>query len=327
MFGLRDYAAAANLTDRSIQIGTAVADATTNYNFDFSFTTTDVVGSIVFEYCSNTPLFDIPCSAPDGLDASGASLSSQSGETGFSMHANTSANRIVISRVPAATAAGAAEYNFSGVVNPDTANDTTYVRISTHAGNDGTGANVDEGSVAFSLSANLAVNAFVPPYLALCVGVTVAAKCGSSSGSGVNLGNLSPNGTKTATTQFAAATNDESGYTLSVLGTTMTSGNNAIKALSSPTISIPGNSQFGINLRNNSSPNVGKNKSGAGTASATSGYSQVNRFKFQNGGVIAKATTSTNYNRFTVSYLANVPDGQAAGFYSTTLTYLAFATF
>lgn len=320
-------ARADNLPNRSVQISTAVAEATSDHQFAFDITTTDVVGSMVFDYCSNSPLFDQPCTAPAGLDAAGASLSSQSGETGFSVHANTDANTLVISRVPAATAAGSVEYDFSDVVNPDMPNQTTYVRISTYASNDGSGVAVDTGSAAFSLTANLAVSAFVPPYITLCVGVTVGSQCQSSTGSRVNLGTLSPSSANTATTQFAVATNDESGYTLSVLGTTMTSGNNGISALGSPAVSVPGVEQFGLNLRDNSSPNVGKNKSGSGNAFAASGYSQANRFKFKSGNVIARSNLPTNFNRFTVSYLVNVTRNQAPGVYSTTLTYVGFASF
>jgi hypothetical protein len=155
----------------------------------------------------------------------------------------------------------------------------------------------------------------------------VAINCSTTSGQGIDLGILKATQASSGTTQAAAATNDATGYTLSIEGTTMTSGNNTIAALTRPTISSPATSQFGINLRANTLPSVGRNSEGTGSAAPTIDYNQSNLFMFESGDVIASASTSTAYNRFTVSYLVNIPFGQAPGIYSTTLAYTALASF
>src|SRR5205814_1908628 len=127
--------------------------------------------------------------------------------------------------------------------------------------------------------------------------------------------------------QFAVGTNSVSGYITYVLGTTMTSGNNTIKALSSPTPSFPGNSQFGINLRANTIPTVGEDPFAAGNGAVTSNYNTPNLFMYSSGDALVTSLTPSDFNRMTVSYLANVKPSQPAGIYSSTFTYLAVANF
>lgn len=319
-------AQAANLTNRSILLGSVTASANTDHKFQFNITTAGPLGSMAFEYC-DSPLFDVPCVAPSGLNAAGATILSQTGQTGFSIHPNTVSNRIVITRPAALASAGTVSYDFGNIVNPDTPNSTTYVRISTYSNIDATGVYVDYGAAAFSINPSLGVNVFVPPYLTFCAGVTVSLKCQSASGVTIDLGDFSASRTSFATTQFAGATNDDTGYSVSVLGTTMTSGNNTIARIASKSPSRPGTEQFGINLRNNSSPDVGHEREGAGTLAATSSYSSPNQFKFDSGEAISSSSTATEFNRMTVSYIINIKPAQPLGVYSTTLTYTAVASF
>ncbi len=320
-------ALADKLTNRSITVPTALANSVTSHQFRFDFASANNVGSLAFEYCDNSPLPQEPCSLPAGLDVSNVTLGSQFGQTGFSMNSNTTSNRIVISRPSLSVVPGAAGYTFNNAVNPSTPNKTVFVRISTYASSDATGSSIDEGSVAFTLAPSLAVNAFVPPFLALCTGVTVAVDCSTTNGTGVNMGTLSATQASSGSTQMAAATNDNGGYTLFVNGTTMTSGNNVINPLSAPTVSSPATSQFGVNLRSNTVPNVGHEPEGSGIASPSADYNQSNLYKFNNGDALAASRNSTDYNRFTVSYMVNIPFGQAPGVYSTTLTYTAVTSF
>lgn len=324
---LSTNARAATLLNRSIAVATALTNSTTTHQFKFDYGSLDSVGSVVFEYCDSSPLFEEPCIAPDGLDASNATLLSQSGQTGFSMSPGTTANSIIITRPTLSVVSNSASYTFGNVVNASTPNKTIFVRISTHASDDGSGNRVDSGAVAFTLSPALGINAFVPPFLTLCSGVTVTNDCSSSNGLGIDLGTLNPSQANTGTTQLAAATNDAGGYILSMQGTTATSGNNIIPALASPTIASPGTGQFGINLRANTKPISGRDPEGVGTASPTNDYNNINLFTFRNGDTIATSDISTDFNRFTVSYLLNIPFGQAPGVYSTTITYIAVAAF
>jgi hypothetical protein len=325
VFSFSFTAKADPLLSRSVRIGDSRTSVTTSHNYTFTISSAGTIGSIEFEYCDNTPFVGTSCGPPSGLNVAGATIASQTGATGFSVHGSTSSNRLVISRAPSANLAfQLATYNFNNIVNPDS-NSSTYVRISTFASNDATGARTDEGAVVFSTVSNLQVEGYVPPYLTFCTGITVALDCSSANGDFIQLGELSKTSPNTATSQFSGATNDPGGFSTSVSGTTMTSGSNIIPALSGNT-SSPGNSQFGINLRANTNPGVGQNPTGSGTSVARPGYNAPNSFRFANE-VITNSPISTNFRRFTVSYLVNASSNQPAGVYSATLTYVAVAAF
>lgn len=318
---------AARLENRSIKIGTSKADATTNHIISFNVPTAGNIGSIAFEYCSNSPIFELSCTPPNGLDVSLASIDSQSGITGFSVHGLTTANRLLITRTPAANPASqAAVYDFGNIVNPSDEDTATYVKISTFASDDGTGSVTDRGAVVFVIVPEFTVEAFVPPFLTFCAAITVSSNCTTTAGNFINLGELSKTSANFSTSQFAGATNDPGGYSTYLAGTTLSSGINTIPALTFPGTSSPGTSQFGLNLVANSNPNVGQNRTGGGTATPNTGYGSPNQFKFENG-IIAATPNSTNFNIFTVSYLVNVSNSQKPGIYTTTVTYIATAAF
>lgn len=318
---------AASLSNRSIRVDSPKPSVVTNHTISFTVPTGGPIGSIGFEYCSNSPLFDVPCVPPAGLDVSLAFINSQSGVTGFSVHGLTTQNSLLISRTPAAVGGFQdATFAFGNVTNPSYVNAPTYVRISTFASDNGSGPSTDEGAVVFALSRDLTVEAFVPPYLTFCAAITVSADCGSATGNFINLGELSAASARSSTSQFAGATNDPGGYSTFLAGSTMTSGINIIPPITSPDTSRPGAGQFGLNLVTNSNPQVGKNRTGAGTAVPMSDYGNPNRFKFGNE-IIAASTNSTNFNVFTVSYLVNISSSQKPGIYTTTMTYIATAAF
>jgi hypothetical protein len=319
---------ALHIQDHSVSVSTALVNATASHNFQLTYPSTSTVGSIVLLYCDGGALLPMPCNAPAGMDASGAALVSQSGNTGFSIDAvNSTANKIVLTRVPAAGVTVLSTYDFNNIVNPSTANATTYVRIATYPTIDGTGPNNDDGAVAFATVNPFQIGAFVPPFIKLCVGITVAVDCSSMSGDSINLGILNPNATKYATSQFAAGTNSFTGYNIFTLGTTMTSGNNVIPAINPAGTSRTGTSQFGLNLRANTTPAVGADVQGAGTGAPTAAYNSSNVFKFQNGDNVASSPLTTDFNRMTASYIVNISSGQNPGIYATTITYLAVGQF
>jgi hypothetical protein len=324
---IRIQASANTLPNRSVTVSSGLPSAATTQTFRFDVPTTSAIGSLVFQYCSNSPLFELPCTPPPGLDTTNANLTSQTGNTGFSIdNADTTASKLVLTRTAAPGLLATSSYVLNNVINPSAVG-TTYVRISTHAATDGSGPEEDTGGVAFAIQNAFNIGAFVPPFLQLCVGLTVAPDCSTTSGDSIDLGTLSSARPNYAQSQFAVATNDLSGYTVYALGTTMTSGNNTVAALNSPTASFPGTPQFGINLRSNLIPPVGQNPVGVGTGTPTANYNQPNRFTFIPGDAIASSNLTTNYNRMTVSYLVNVPSKQPAGVYATTITYTAVVSF
>lgn len=318
---------AAPLTNRSVTIGSSIPSAVTTHKFAFTLVSVSPVGSMEFEYCTNTPFVGEVCDAPPGFTVSNAVIQSQTGETGFSIDPiNTTPNRIVLTRPPLATSAIPVEYTFGDIVNPSAPNSTVYVRIATYASTDGTGPRTDTGAVAFATVSPISVAGFVPPYITFCVGVTVALNCSSATGVLLNFGELRTNQPRVVSSQFSVATNDPAGYATFVAGPTMTSGNNTIAALESPTPSRTGTSQFGINLRANSNPSVGAEPTGVGSGAIAAGYNIPNQFFFKNQ-VVAASTISTDFNAYTVSYIVNISTQQRPGVYSTTLTYIATAAF
>jgi hypothetical protein len=319
---------ALHIQDHSVSVSTALVNATASHNFQLTYPSTSTVGSIVLLYCDGGALLPMPCNAPAGLNASGANLVSQSGNTGFSIDTlNSTSNKIVLTRTPSAGSTVLSRYNFNNIINPSTANATTYVRIATYPTVDGTGPDNDDGAVAFAAVNPFQVGAFVPPFIKLCVGITVAVDCSSMSGNSINLGILSTNATRYATSQFAVGTNSFSGYNIFTLGTTMTSGNNVIPAVNPTNVSKIGTSQFGLNLRANTVPAVGADVVGSGTGAPQPGYNTSNAFKFQNGDNIARSPLTSDFNRMTASYIVNINSSQNPGIYATTITYLAVGQF
>jgi hypothetical protein len=319
-------ASADRLLDRTVRIGDATPGATTTHDFKFSYVTTGVpVGSMMFEYCTS-PLPEITCDAPQGMNATNAVLEEQIGEGGYFILTGQT-NRIILTRAPALPpTVSPSEYKFSGIKNP-TDIGTFYVRITTYQSTDGTGAYTDFGSVANTTTQGVNVNGEVPPYLKFCVGITITGDCTSADGNLVDLGTLSPSRSSSGTSQMQAATNAEMGLAIVVYGTTMTSGNNVITSLDNPTPSAPGNSQFGINLRDNTNPNIGQDPSGGGTANPTLRYNTPDRYAFLSGDTVATSPSVTDTRKFTVSYLANITPSQPPGVYTATLTYICTATF
>ena len=320
---------AADLVDRTISLGSSFASEVTTHSYDFTTATASVVGSIQFEYCSNSPLFMEPCVAPAGLDVTASSISAQSGITGFSVSGVSTPNSLVITRTPIAETPISASYVFDSITNPSAANSVVYTRITVFDNIDGTGAVVDTGAVAFVTEEPFDITAFVPPYMTFCVGVTVALDCSSTSGFLADFGEFSESTATTATSQFAVSTNDPTGYNTFITGQTMTSGANIIQSLSTQSFSNPGTPQFGLNLRANTNPSVGANPEAGPVAngSPAANYNIPNQFRFVDGDLIAGSNNSTGFNKYTASYIVNVPPDQQPGVYAATLTYTSIASF
>lgn len=317
---------AAALTERSVQLENVTPGATTQHTFTFSFASTAGVGSMQFEYCT-TPLLDITCVAPTGMDASAATLTTQIGETNFFV-LTSQTNRLILTRAPAIPPTqNPSTYVFSNVKNPTGTPDSFFVRITTYGSMDASDAPIDFGAVANATADSIFLNTEVPPILKFCVGLTLASDCTTEDESVVDLGDLSSARASSGSSQMMAATNAPFGLAVAAYGTTMTSGNNTIPALASPTVSAPGNAQFGLNLRKNTDPAVGQEPAGAGVAVPATAYNTPNRYMFNSGDVVATSPNATDTRLFTASYVVNVSPGQAPGVYTATLTYICTATF
>lgn len=339
-------ARAATLTSRSVTLGSSAASASTTYDFKFNPGQTAGVGSIKLQVCTS-PLELTACTASNSSSLSGASFSTSSPTTapftsnwaaGSGGLAATATTFYVVRSSGTDSLSTATSYTIrlTGVTNPNVANTQFYARIYTYSGTDGSTGPLDFGAMALSTAAQITVSGTMPESLVFCVG-TSGTDCGNITGTSVDLGTFSPTATNTGTSVMSASTNAGSGYVITINGTTLTSGSNTITAMGtqsanssgcSPSCtSTTGTSQFGTNVRDNATPNVGTDVSGSGTATGFGGYNTADSFRFFTGDTVASVGVPTQSNLFTNTYIVNVGGNQAAGVYSATLTYICTATF
>jgi hypothetical protein len=69
------FASAAQVADRSVTLSDSSASAT-GVSYEFKFTPTQAAGAVVVWFCKNTPISGQACTAPPGMDASTAAISS-----------------------------------------------------------------------------------------------------------------------------------------------------------------------------------------------------------------------------------------------------------
>jgi hypothetical protein len=287
---------------------------------------TTLVGSILIQFCDNGSIIGTPCNFPGGMDISSAILSSQAGNSGYSI-SSLANGQIILTRNPSIPNASPSSYSFSNIVNP-TSPGEYWVRVQTFSSIDTTGPFIEQGGMAIGIISALTISSIVPPYLTFCAAVSISAvNCGSAAGNQINFGDFSAQGPSTATSQFVVATNAQYGFNVSVHGDTMTSGNFTIPNLKTPTPSKVGNSQFGINVVANSSPRTGSNPIGNGSGNPTLGYSTPNYYSFNDGDPIVSSIYPSDFGEYTATYLVNVSGNQPEGIYATTINYICLANF
>lgn len=323
----QQVAAETLLDSRYDKMSNTVVDQISQHEFGFIMSDTlTPVGSVIIEFCSNSPFSNTPCSTPTGLDATSATFLGQTGETGFIMLPST-AGKLTLTRAPINPSGVPSTYTFGNITNPSS-NGTYYVRVQTYSSIDGTGTPVQTGGIVIYINNPITINAEVPPYLTFCVAVTITGfDCSSATNFFIDFGNFSTTSTSKASSQFVAASNAISGYSVTVAGNTLTSGLNTIASLTTPTGSVIGTSQFGLNLRQNTTPGVGANVIGPGTATPKPNYNIPNQYTYNNGDIIASVTHSDDIRKFESSYIVNISNSQASGVYSATITYICLANF
>lgn len=327
----RPVQAAGPLGNRSLLLGSSFPAAATTHTFAFSTSVPGPapLGSISFSYCMS-PLEQDPCLPGNGaadvdLTAAGQPTA-MTGVTDWSMSVS-GPNSFYITHTPVALPGGTAmSFTIPAVANPTGTNQTFFVRIQTYEAADLT-IPADYGAVAGATVQEFSVEATVPPYLEFCVGVTIGSTCASATGSQLDFGEFSSDVTRSATTQFMAQTNAPFGYVVVPTGSTLAAGTHTISALAAQTPAVPGVGQFGLNLRANAQPAIGADPSGGGAANVAPAYGVANQYRYQAGDVLASSPNETDYNKFTVSYIVNIPSTQPTGIYTTTMTFICTATF
>lgn len=150
-----------------------------------------------------------------------------------------------------------------------------------------------------------------------------------------DMGVISASAPGTAVATFTVRNYLSSGYIVLANGSppTVTGGNtHALPALSSAVASNPGTEQFGVNLVDNSTPDIGANPSQSpdssfGYGTAIAGYDTANLFKFIDGDTIAFSPKSSGQTNYALSMIANVSPHTPAGQYSGRLNLQVVPTF
>jgi hypothetical protein len=346
-------ASAAQITTRRLTLQAGATDGgskpggVVNHFFEFTVPTTGTaIGSIKFEYCT---LAAGACTVPTGLVTTSATLGTETGATGFSVNNSTNGAPFLFKATAATPATGNLTYQLQSITNPSTTNYTFFVRITTFNGTDGVTSPIDNGTVTAATATPIVITGTMPESLVFCTGATVSKDiatntvpdCSTATPGAISFDRLfSPTDTAVTSSQMAASTNAGAGYAITVNGATMTSGTNTISGMSASTAGVRGTSQFGMNLKANttttSTPAMGTEVAPVPNASnyrgqAATGYDSVDTFKFATGDTVANsyngAPGGTDAQIFTVSYIVNVPGSQPAGTYTTTLTYICTPTF
>jgi hypothetical protein len=324
---------AASLTSRSLLLSnSAPSPATSSYTFGFTVAQTTTIKSVNVDICDTASGSCTPAGTgvPSGLTTTSAAVGTISGigSGGTWTGTFTTNGRLRIANASNTGTPTTVSIQFTNITNPTATNTTFYARVTTYS--DSTWSTpIDSGTVATSTSTPIQLSAQVDETLTFCTGTSgiTTSSCSGATGSSVNLGTLTPSTTGSGTSQIGISTNASSGYNITVNGTTLTSGSNTITALASQTASSQGNSQFGLNLRDNATPNVGTDPQGSGTATPTASYNTVDQYKFVTGDQVASKVSADNFRLYTVTYIANISGAQPAGAYTSTLNYIATATF
>ncbi len=318
-----------------------------NHVFTFTVPTAASIGSIRFQYCTTAAG---NCTTPAGLSTTAATSGTQVGATGFTLNAATNGSPYFTRTAAAVAANTAITIPLNGVTNPSATNTSFFVRITTYTGTDGVTGPVDNGTVTASTATQIVLTGIMPESIIFCTGETVSMNCTSATAGNIAFNQLfSPSDTATATSQMAASTNAPTGYVITVNGPTMTSGSNTIPPMTTAGVGVKGTSQFGMNLRANTTTTstvaVGADLTPASNGGglkgqAFTGYNVADTFKYTSGDTVANSSSdgspppavtnvpgTTNSQVYTASYIVNVAGNQLAGTYTTTLTYICTATF
>jgi len=187
----------------------------------------------------------------------------------------------------------------------------------------GTMGNPDiTGTAAMSIIADdqVVITATVAPTITFTIGDTTTEFGTLSSSAATWADNAGGSATDTSAFNLTVATNATGGYVVSYNGATLTSGSDTINvaSLSANADGNPGTEEFGQSISTN------------GDATIVDGYRHADpdwTWVASTTTTIISETGPTATETFSMYYLANITGATEAGAYSTTVTYIATATF
>lgn len=304
---------AAGLTAGSMILSTDAISATgVSYTLSFANVTSGTIKCIDIRI-TDTIGSD---SKPTGVDVTSTLFNSAStiisSPASWGVTNNNTTGHIALTDASGDTTATPGTIVLTGITNGSVADTTYYVEVNTYGNTDCSTGPVDYGAIGYVYVNGVLISGSVNPSLGFAISST---SC--------SLGTLSSSAASSCSHTISAGTNASSGYTLSYLAATdLTSGSNTISdSGTSGATSTPGTEQFGLNLKNNATPDVGADPSG-GSGTASTHYDTADTFSFDtSGATVATASSYTTTTTFTASYLANISTSTKAGTYATTMTY------
>lgn len=149
-----------------------------------------------------------------------------------------------------------------------------------------------------------------------------------------DLGILDYDETNSVMASFSVRNYLSTGYIITINGEspTLSDGGHTLAPLTSPTNATPGTEQFGINLVDNSIPDVGSNPvqipdNTYSFGTAIVGYDTPNFFQFVDGATIAMSPKSSGQTNYFLSIIANIARETPAGQYGGRLNVQVVPTF
>lgn len=136
-----------------------------------------------------------------------------------------------------------------------------------------------------------------------------------------DLGTFTTEHASTKTMTISVRNYLSNGYVLQIMGEPPKYSGHTLSTPSTPTASLPGTEQFGINAVKNTTPNVGADPTQVPSSQFSFGavaddYKTTNRFMYNNGDVIAKSKSASGETDYTISMMINISNSTPAGKYS-----------
>lgn len=351
--------AAGQVQSRSIQLSSGIAGATgVKYKVTFTPSTTGAQ-SIVIDFCSNSAIIGATCTAPTGMDASGATFTAGTGTTNWALGGATTSQVKIAVGTGAALGTTAISFELNNIKNYTTAGSFfarayTYANATygTYASATSIGNDLDYGGFALSTTTAINITATVQETLTFCVSKSApAAGCTGLSSPNLVLGHGTPAtldstvvDTDTAHTQIS--TNATNGAVVNMKNTTSTTcaglsrdsgatcGIAAIGAFAAMASgSSSGSSSFGLNVKNGTDQTGGGTFIGGTTADADYGttagsYGMANATYGTYGDPIftTNNTVCANVDNL-LTFAATAATTTPAGVYTVTESLIATSTF
>lgn len=326
----------AAVTNRSVVMSSSKAsDTGVSYTIGFTETSTNLIQSVVVDFCGESPIYGAACTAPAGMVTTSSSLSTQTGTSGWSL-ANATNGHLVFSGATK-NSTTAISFKVTGVTNPS-ANGTFYARIYTYAAqtNDYTGVTtpgtvLDFGGAALSTAKAYTITATVQETLQFCVyttscGDTPAITLGHNSG-GVTV--IDNSAVDVGSVKFDVGSNANGNVAINLYGDTLKNGSvSSIAAKTTAGTLAAGTAGFGLCLQ------LGANVTASNTYPSGTPCTSSSSFKLDTanttlagGQTIASATPQTTTTTTTVTYGATASTTTPAGVYTANHQLIATGTF